>query len=79
MAVKFDVIIADDNDHEQVFAEIHCNHKFLALVSQEDGADNLKVELPGLGLDESQVVREVVLADFLAVLKQAAEKVVGGT
>jgi hypothetical protein len=76
---KYEVIIADDPDHDKVFAEIHRDNKFLALISQEDGPDRLKIELPGLGLDESQIVRQVPLADFIAVLEQAAKKLVGGS
>lgn len=71
---NYEIIIADDPDHDKVFAEIYRNNKFLALISQEDGQDQLKVELPGLGLDEGQVVREVLLVDFVAVLGQAARK-----
>jgi hypothetical protein len=70
----YEVIIADDPDHDKVFAEIHRNNKFLALISQEEGLDRLVVELPGPGLDESQIVRQVPLADFKAVLDQAAKK-----
>ena len=74
---KYEVIIADDQDHEEVFAEIYRDNKFLASISKEDGPDRLKVELPGPGLDESQVVRQVPLADFITVLGQAAKKLVG--
>ncbi len=75
---NYEVVIADDADHDKVFAEIHHNNKFLALVSQEGGHDRLMVELPGPGLDESQVVRQVLLADFIAALGQAAKKLASG-
>jgi hypothetical protein len=74
---NYEIIIADDPDHDKVFAEIYRNNKFLALVSQDDGQDRLKVELPGLGLDEGQVVREAPLVDFVAMLGQAAKKLAG--
>ena len=74
---NYEVIIADDPEHDKVFAEIHRNNKFIALISQEDGPDRLKVELPGPGLDESHVVRQVPLSDFIAMLGQAAKKLVG--
>ncbi len=74
---NYEVIIADDPDHDKVFAEIHRNGKFLASISQEDGPDRLKVELPGPDLDERWIVRQVPLVDFIAVLEQAAKKLVG--
>lgn len=74
---NYEVIIADDLNHGKVFAEIHRNNKFLALISQEDGPDRLKVELPGPGLDESQIVRQVPLAEFITMLGHAAKKLVG--
>jgi hypothetical protein len=74
METRYEVIIADDSDHEMVFAEVYCDNRFLAIVSQEDGTDHLKVELPGPNLDESQVVRQVFLADFVVMLDEAAKK-----
>jgi hypothetical protein len=77
MDARYSVIIADDAEHERVYAEIQCNNKFLAIVSQEEGEDRLLVELPGLGLDEDYVVRQVRLTDFIDVLNQAAMKLLG--
>lgn len=74
---RYEVQIADDSEHEKVFAEIYRNNKFLALISQEDGSDRLKVELPGLGLDENCVIREIPLDDFITILGEAARKLVG--
>jgi len=74
---RYNVIIASDPEHEKVFAEIQCDNKFLALISQEEGEDRLLVELPGLGLDEYCVVRQARLTDFIDVLNQAADKLVG--
>lgn len=78
MSGKYEVIIADDAEHDKVFAEIHYAGKFVALVSQEGGADCLVIELPGPGLEESQVARQVPLSDFVAVLGRAAKKLVDG-
>jgi hypothetical protein len=38
------IIIASDVEYECVFAEIYYNDKFIALVSQEEGLDKLKIE-----------------------------------
>jgi hypothetical protein len=77
MDARYRVIIADDSDHENVFAEIYCENRFVATISQEDGPNHLKVEIPGPGLDESQILRQVVLADFVAALEYAAKRLLG--
>jgi hypothetical protein len=44
------------------------------VVSQEDGPDQLNVELPGGDCDESCVLRRVPLADLVALFEHAAKK-----
>lgn len=44
------VVIASDIDYENLIAEIYCGEEFIALLQQEDGEDNIKVELsPNIG------------------------------
>ncbi|MBI5870840.1 MAG: hypothetical protein HZB44_07795 [Actinobacteria bacterium] len=74
---KFEIIIADDPEHEKVYAEIILEGKFLAIVSQESGPENLMVELPGLGLVESLVMRNLELDSFITVLDEAAAYLTG--
>jgi hypothetical protein len=38
------IVIASDVDYEKLIAEIYHNDEFIALLQQEDGADNIKVE-----------------------------------
>lgn len=38
------IIIASDIDYEKLIAEIYCNDEFIALLQQEDGIDDIKVE-----------------------------------
>nr|WP_279077815.1 hypothetical protein [Hafnia alvei] len=38
------IVIASDVDYEKLIAEIYRNDEFIALLQQEDGADNIKVE-----------------------------------
>lgn len=68
----FTVVIASDPDHEKVYAEIYCNDRFVALVSQEHGPHVKVLELPGPGLDEQLVSRKVDLVGFQQALEQAA-------
>ena len=73
-AGRFDVMIASDQDHEKVYAEIYFDGKFVALISQERGITNKSLELPGPGLVEDLICREVDLAGFLQAVQQAARK-----
>ena len=53
MAAEYEVIIADDEGHEKVFAEIRLGYKLIASISQEEGSDRLVLELPGPQVDET--------------------------
>lgn len=74
---RFSVMIASDLDHEKVYAEIYCDEKFVALVSQERGLGSKVLELPGPGLVEDQICREVDLEGFLQAVQVAARKLAG--
>ena len=73
----FTTMIASDDDHEQVFAEIYFAEKFVALVSQEEGINQLKVEFPGSNLDENMILREISMDGFLSALKEARSRLIG--
>ena len=73
----FRIMIASDDDHERVFAEIYLDDKFVALVSQEHGPGEEEVELPGGGLDESLVRRNVPLRGLEKALLRAAQRLKG--
>jgi hypothetical protein len=77
MDTTYNIIIADDPNHEKVFAEIRSGYKVIASISQEAGPDQLQVELPGPDSDEKCILRHVPLADFLALLQAAARKLLG--
>lgn len=45
------IVIASDVDYEELIAEIYCNDEFIALLQQEDGIDDIKIEFsPNLTL-----------------------------
>ena len=77
MTNNFTITIASDQEHEQVFAEIYCHGKFVALVSQEEGADRLRIEFPPPGVDEGIIARTVGAEDFRQGLAAAIEKLAG--
>ncbi|MEJ4044312.1 hypothetical protein [Erwinia sp. SLM-02] len=49
------IVIASDVDYEELIAEIYCNDEFIALLQQENGIDDIKLEfspnLTSLSLD----------------------------
>ncbi|KMW73743.1 hypothetical protein TI10_05785 [Photorhabdus luminescens subsp. luminescens] len=38
------IVVASDVDYEYLIAEIYCNGEFFALLQQEEGIENIKVE-----------------------------------
>ncbi len=74
MATEYDFIIADDDQHEKVFIEIYYEGKFVALINQEKGLDDLEIEFPGTNLVETLITRKIPLNTFLNLVKEAAEK-----
>jgi len=74
MAKDFDFLIASDDEYEKVFIEIYYEGKFVALINQEKGLDNLEIEFPGVDVIESLIIRRLPLKEFLDLVNQAAEK-----
>ena len=65
---QFRVMIANDDDHEKVFAEIYFGDDFVALLSQEDGIEKMLVEIPGSEFSEQHLARKVDLDGFRRAL-----------
>ena len=74
---KFEILIASDPDHEEVAAEIYVNGKFVALINQDEGYDQLLLELPGPGLNEQEIERNVDLDGFLEAIGAARKRLIG--
>ena len=64
-----EILLSSDSSYEELTAEIFYNDKFIALLNQDDGLENLKIEFPAVGLDESMVLRKV----DLTILEQGLE------
>ncbi len=67
------VTIASDTDYQQLVAEIYCDGKFVALISQDHGPDDLRLEFP-TNSDPSAVCRSVGLDWFLDAVQKAKEQ-----
>jgi hypothetical protein len=73
----FEVILASPPEYEALTAEIFFDGKFVALVSQERGLDQLQFEIPGTGLDEDKIARKVDLKGFLQTVEIACKRLRG--
>ena len=71
------VTIASDTDHERLVAEINCDGRFVALISQDHGPDDLRLEFPA-NSDPSVVCRSVGLDWFVDAVQKARKELVGG-
>lgn len=65
------IVVCSDSDYERLIAEIYVDEKFVALVSQEEGAENFKIEFPGLDQNENAVCRVTDLKCFLDAVEAA--------
>lgn len=68
-----EIILSSDGDYEELTAEIFYKGRFIALLSQDDGIENCKVEFPSSDCEESLVHRKIdldVLEKGLALAKQ---------
>ena len=79
MTEDFTITITSDGEHENVFAEIYCGGKFVALVSQEEEMNKFRIEFPLPGVDEALIVRAVDMESFRQALVAATEKLTGKT
>jgi hypothetical protein len=77
MTENFTITVASDDEHESVYAEIYCQGKFVALVSQEGGPEQMRIEFPHGDLNEAMIARSVAVEDFRQALTAAVERLSG--
>lgn len=66
---KLKVIIASDVDYENLIAEIYFDNEFVALLQQEDGVHNLKIEF-------SANIKPISVAWLQYAISEAQKKLV---
>lgn len=72
-----EILLSSDSDYAELTAEILYNGKFIALLSQDDGVKNLKIEFPATDVEEDMVLRQIDLATFEKGLELAKKKIRG--
>ena len=69
------LLIASDVDYEKLLVEIYYKEKFVALLSQEEGLDKLKIEFPGPDRVEELLLRKLDLKAFEEALEMAKQAI----
>ena len=62
---EIEILISSDCNYEEVVAEIQVDGKFVALLSQDLGVENLEIEFPGKENVEKNCLRKLNLSAFL--------------
>ena len=70
-----EILLSSDGNYVKLTAEIFYNGKFIALLNQDEGVDNLKIEFPSVDVEEDLVLREIDLATFERGLELAKQKI----
>ncbi len=73
----FETIIASPPDYDELVAEIFYDGLFVALVSQERGQGLFEIEMPGIDLLESEIVRKVDAIGFTKAVEVACQRLKG--
>jgi hypothetical protein len=68
--------VCSDIEFEHLIAEIYIDGKFVSLISQEDGRDNLKIEFPKVGVSEDSTSEQFDLEQFMRAVQQAKERLI---
>ena len=69
-----EILLSSDSDYEELIVEIFYKSKFVALLNQDAGVENLKVEFPSTSVDENMVLREIDFDIFQQALSLAKAK-----
>ena len=73
-----EILIAGDDDHEELTAEIFYKGKFVALLSQDKGPDSLVLEFPDVSVDQTLISRSIDLGVFTRAIKLAQDRLISG-
>ena len=66
------IVVASDVDYEELISEIYCDGKFIGLLQQDNGKENLKIEL-------SPDLKSIDFEWFQNALSEAKSKLLGNS
>lgn len=73
---NYRIQIASDADYNEVIAEIYVDGKFVALLNQEHGKTDLRVDFPGPERHQDSLLRSIPLGTLLDALAAAKAKLI---
>lgn len=71
------ILISSDLSYEKLVAEIYYKDKFVALINQERGINDLEIEFPSSNFSEDFVERKIPLNFLKAAIEEATEALIG--
>ena len=71
---NFSITIASDSDYDKLVSEICYGGKFVALISQEEGVDKLRIEFPDQRSNKGEMAHKVGLDAFLRTVETARQE-----
>ena len=73
-----ELLLTSDHDYEELTVEMYYDGKFIALLNQDNGLDNLRIEFPTSAVaDETLVLRKMDLAILEQALILAKKRIQG--
>ena len=73
-----ELLLSSDCDYEELTVEMYYDGKFIALLNQDNGLDNLRIEFPTSTVaDETLVLRKMDLAILEQALILAKKRIQG--
>lgn len=70
-----EILLSSVGDYKELTVEIYYNGKFIALLNQDEGVNNLKIEFRGTVVAEDMVLRKIDLATFEKGLELAKQRI----
>jgi hypothetical protein len=70
------ITVCSDLDYDHLIAEIYIADRFVALISQEEGKENLKIEFPRVGMTENAICEKAGLVQFMEAVEIARRRLV---
>ncbi len=73
----FEFLVASDIDYDKLIVEIYFEGRFVALLNQDRGPDNVTIEFPSPDQSDSAIVRAVPLDGFMEAISRARDLLLG--
>lgn len=76
---KIRTVLSSDPDYEKLIVEMYYDDKFIALLNQDDGLENVKIEFPSPCCDEQSIISKMSLQEFEECLEASKNRLLDET